>query len=280
MRKAAAMLFLAALPVVAQQAPQLKTPRVSPTQTLKQTVGLTDITIVYSRPGVKGRQIWGALVPYDKIWRTGANEATTIEFSDDVTINGSAVPKGVYSLHTIPGQGEWTIVLNNTANQWGSFSYDPAKDALRLKAKPEASPFHEWLTFDIPQMSNDAATVVIRWDKVGVPFVVNTNTTQKVMESARAMTAAAKPDDWQTPARAASFALEANDLESARRWSEQSQKAGTNLSNLWLQARIEQKAGHKADAIRLGEMALSKATDKDNKDFVAEVRKTVDSWKK
>src|SRR3982751_1127810 len=125
MRKFALTLALITLPVLAQQAKQ---PRVSPDQTLKQTVGLTDITITYSRPAVKGRQIWGALVPYDQVWRTGANDATTITFSDDVTINGKPLPKGTYSLHTIPGKEQWTIIFNKTAKQWGSFNYDQAQD--------------------------------------------------------------------------------------------------------------------------------------------------------
>ncbi|PYQ58291.1 MAG: hypothetical protein DMF58_15905, partial [Acidobacteria bacterium] len=131
MRKMILLAIGLALPLTAQQqqAPQLRTPRASQKQVVTQTVGFTDITINYSRPGVKGRQIWGALVPYDKVWRTGANEATTITFSDDVTVNGQPLPKGTYSLHTIPSKDEWTIVFNTTANQWGSFNYDPAKDA-------------------------------------------------------------------------------------------------------------------------------------------------------
>src|SRR5207244_8677392 len=176
------LVLRAALPLVGQQqtAPQLRLPRPSQKASLTQTIGLTDVTITYSRPGVKGRPIWGALVPYDKVWRTGANEATTIAFSDDVTINGQALPKGTYSLHTIPGKDEWTIVFNNTANQWGSFSYDPAKDALRVKAKPQAAPFAEWLTYEIPQLTPDQATVTIHWENVAVPFTIGTNTTQKV----------------------------------------------------------------------------------------------------
>ena len=168
-----ALALTAALPIAAQQAaPQLKLPRASQKQVLTQTVGLTDVTITYSRPGVKGRQIFGALVPYDQVWRTGANEATTISFSDDVTINGQALPKGTYSLHTIPGKDEWTVVFNNTANQWGSFNYDATKDALRVKAKPQAAPFAEWMTFEIPQLAPDSATIQIHWEKLAVPFTV------------------------------------------------------------------------------------------------------------
>src|SRR5687767_13004731 len=99
---------------------QVRTPRPSPKASVMQNVGLTEITIQYSRPGVKGRAIWGSLVPYDKVWRTGANEATTIEFSEDVAINGQKLKKGLYSLHTIPNPNEWTVIFNSVAEQWGS----------------------------------------------------------------------------------------------------------------------------------------------------------------
>src|ERR1700686_928406 len=194
--------ILVAVPLAAQQAPQLRTPRPSPKASVMQTIGLTDMTITYSRPGVKGRPIWGSLVPYDKVWRTGANEATTISFSDDVTINGQPLPKGTYSLHTIPGRDQWTLIFNKVADQWGSFKYDAAQDALRVTARPEKSAFHEWLTFEVMQTSPDAATVAIRWENLAVPFTVGTNTTQKVVSDARSLVSTAKPDDWKTPYRA------------------------------------------------------------------------------
>src|SRR5581483_11167685 len=148
-------ILLTAIPLSAQQAqaPQIQMPRVSPKSSLMQTVGLTDVTITYSRPGVKGRQIWGARVPWDKVWSTGANEATTFTVSDDVTINGQRLPKGTYRLPTIPGKDQWTIIFNNVANQWGSFNYDASKDALRVTAKPEKAPFTEMMTFEVPSVS-------------------------------------------------------------------------------------------------------------------------------
>jgi Protein of unknown function (DUF2911) len=270
-----------ALPIGAQQtqAPQLKVPRSSQKQVLTQTVGFTDITITYSRPGVKGRQIWGGLVPYDKVWRTGANEATTISFSDDVTINGQALPKGTYSLHTIPGKDEWTIVFNNVSNQWGSFSYDPAKDALRVKAKPQTAPFAEWMTFEVPQLSPDQATIAIHWENLSVPFTVGTNTTQKVLADARAAVAAAKPDDWQTPLRAATFAIENRiDLDEANRWLDQSIKANENIRNLFEKARAQAMAGDRAGAIATAQKAIAKAGPKDA-DEVGEIQHSIASWK-
>ena len=281
MRRSALLLFLAALPAFAQQtAPQVRLPRVSPEQTLKQTVGLTDITITYSRPGVRNRTIWGALVPYGQVWRTGANEATSITFSEDVTINGQALPKGAYSLHTIPGADEWTIIFNKTAKQWGSYSYDATTDALRVKAKPESSPFSEWLTFDIPQMSTDSAKVVLRWEKVAVPFTVGTGTTQKVLADLRAAVAAAPAEDWRAAYNGASFAFDNNVTggEGAT-WLDRSLKANENVRNLYLKARVQARAGDRAGAVATAEKAIAKATPQDA-DLAGEIRKSIDSWKK
>ena len=281
MRRTALFIFLAALPAFAQQtAPQVRLPRVSPDQTLKQAVGVTDVTITYSRPGVRNRQIWGALVPYGQVWRTGANEATTITFSDDVTINGQALPKGSYSLHTIPGKDEWTLIFNKTAKQWGSYSYDAAADALRVKAKPEASPYHEWLTFDFPQLSQDQATVAIRWEKLAVPFTVGTNTTQKVLADLRAAVAAAPADDWRTAYNGATFAFD-NSItgDEGASWLDRSLKANENVRNLYLKASVQAKKGDRAGAIATAEKAIAKATPQDT-DLVNEIRKSMDGWKK
>lgn len=278
------LLFLiaAALPVVAQtqsQAPQLNLPRASPAATVKQTIGLTDMTITYSRPGVKGRQIWGALVPYDKVWRTGANEATTIAFTDDVTIDGKPLPKGTYSLHTIPGHSEWTIVFNTVANQWGSFNYDQAKDALRVTAKPHGDEMHELLTFDVPRVSPDSATVEIKWEKLAVPFTVGVNTTAKVMAQAREAVAAAKPDDWRTPFRAAGYAIDNGlPVDEASKWLDQSLKVQENINNLYLKARLQARQGDKAGALATAERAIAKAGPKDAEE-VAEIRKSMATWK-
>ena len=264
----------------APAAPQLKFPAPSPHASLTQSIGLVDMTITYSRPGVKGRQIWGALVPYDKVWRTGANEATKISLSDDVTINGQPLPKGTYSLHTIPGQASWTLIFNKTADQWGSFNYDQTKDALRVTVKPEKGPFTEWMTFDVPQLTSDKATVALRWENLVVPFVVDTGSTQKALSAASAAAASAQPNDWRTPYRAANFAF-MNDPSSAdaQKWLDQSLKAGENINNLWLKARMLQKRGQKADALRTGELALSKATPQDA-ELASEIRKEMDGWRK
>jgi hypothetical protein len=277
MRKTS-LLALSLLLATTAFAQQLRSPRTSPSASLTQTVGLTDITIKYSRPGVKGREIWGGLVPFDAVWRTGANEATTISFSDDVLINGQKLAKGTYSLHTIPNPNEWTIIFNSVADQWGSYSYDATKDALRIKVKPETAEYREWMGFEIPELSTDTAKVVLRWEKLAVPFTVDTKSTERTMAQFRN---AMKPD-WRTPYQAASFAFEnkgaATDDE-MNAWLEQSIKNNANASNLYLKARIAARAGNKADAIRYGEMAIAAATPAQS-DLANEIRKNVDSWKK
>jgi hypothetical protein len=259
---------------------QMRTPRPSPSATLMQTVGLTDITIKYSRPGVKGRAIWGALVPYGQVWRTGANEATTIAFSDDVTVEGQKLAKGTYSLHTIPGADQWTIIFNSVADQWGSYSYDMAKDVLRVNVKPQTGEHREWLTFDIPELTTDTAKIAIRWEKIVVPFTVNTDSVARTMAGFKK---ALNPEpDWRTPYGAASFAFDnkgvATDAE-IQAWLDQSLKANSNIANLYLRARLAERTGNKADAIRFGEMAIA-AAKPDQADFASEVRRNVENWKK
>ena len=160
--------LLCATPLFAQT--KTPAPAASPACTLKQRVGLTDIEIDYSRPGVKGRVIFGGLVPFDKVWRTGANEATRITFSTPVKFNGEEVPAGTYALFTIPGKNEWTIILNKTAKQWGAFHYDDKADLLRVKSTPaELAEPVETFTIDINDIRDDSATLNLIWDKTRVP---------------------------------------------------------------------------------------------------------------
>ena len=268
-------------PVPAPAPPAVAYPRPSQHAVLTQTIGLTDVSIIYSRPGVKGRKIWGGLVPYGKVWRTGANEATEISFSNDVTVNGQPLPKATYSLHTIPGETEWTVIFNKVNNQWGSFTYDETKDALRIKVKPRMSgEFHEWLTFEAPEISTDSGTFELAWEKLEVPFTVGTNTTAKVLAAANTAIAAAKPDDWRTPYNAANFAFN-NRLDSdAGRWLDMSLKVKENMTNLWLKAQLQARNGDKAGAIASAEKALAVKTDKDNPDIAKTIAETVEGWKK
>lgn len=146
--------------------------RISPKATVIQTVGFTEVRIDYSRPGVKKREIWGKLVPYDAVWRSGANEATKITFSTDVTVEGKKLKKGAYSLFAIPGKNDWTIIFNKVADQWGAFEYNESEDALRVKVKTEKAIWQEWLSYTINKASDTSAVIRLEWEKIKVPIKV------------------------------------------------------------------------------------------------------------
>jgi hypothetical protein len=271
----------AALLAVAPAFAQLDLPRPSPKATVSQTVGLTDITITYCRPSVKGRVIWGGLVPYDQVWRTGANEATTITFSDDVTVEGTKLPAGTYGLFTIPGKDEWTVVFNKGAKQWGAYEYKQADDVLRIKATPHAVDAHELLTFIFPTVATESATVAIVWEKLAVPFTVKVDTTTKVLAAARKAIADAKPDDWRTSYRAAAFCLDNNvNLDEARTWLAKSVAVKETMYNLAGQARFLALDGKKADAIALAKKAITVGKGADPKADTAMVDNLLKEWEK
>jgi hypothetical protein len=227
---------------------------------------------------VKGRVIWGALVPYDKVWRTGANEATTIEFSDEVWIDGNKLAKGLYSLHTIPTASQWTVIFNSVASQWGSYSYDAAKDALRVQVTPVAAEHREWMSFEVPEMTTDTAKIVLRWEKLAVPFTVDTKSTEKTMAGFKS----AMQPDWRTPYQAATFAFENKGVvpdQQISDWLDQSLRINENIGNLWLKARFLERHGKKAEAIAAAEQAAAKATPQ-QADFASEIKKNIENWKK
>ncbi|HEY2090670.1 MAG TPA: DUF2911 domain-containing protein [Thermoanaerobaculia bacterium] len=164
-------LFVIAVAIHAQSF-VLDLPLRSPAAEVSQRIGLTDIDIRYHRPQVNGRKIWGDVVPYGKVWRTGANVNTTITFSDPVTIDGHPLDCGTYGFHAIPTAGEWTLIFSKNSTSWGSFTYDPSEDALRVQVKPEPAPMHEAMTFDIDHLHPDSAVVALEWENLRVPFQV------------------------------------------------------------------------------------------------------------
>jgi tetratricopeptide (TPR) repeat protein len=151
----------------------LDLPRQSQRAQVSQRVGITDITISYHRPLVNDRKVWDALVPYGKVWRAGANENTTITFSDPVQIEGKPLDKGTYGLHMIPNADEWTIIFSKNSTSWGAFTYDQAEDGLRVTVKPKAADMHNALTYDFDQLQPDSAVVELEWEKIAVPFKVS-----------------------------------------------------------------------------------------------------------
>lgn len=152
----------------------LKKLRISPKAEVMQVVGLTQVNISYSRPGVKGRKIWGGLVPYDKVWRAGADEATKFTFSSDVLIEGKQLPAGSYSFFIIPSRKEWIIIFNKIADQWGAFTYNEAEDILRIKKKPKSAEFEEWLKYEFVKTGDYSADIVFHWEKQKVVLKLET----------------------------------------------------------------------------------------------------------
>lgn len=159
--------------VAAAQKRDNKEARPSPNASVSQTIGTTEVSVTYGRPAVKGRNVWADLAPYGKVWRTGANECSTITFSKNVLVEGKPVAAGTYGLFTIPGKDEWTWILSKNASQWGAFSYKQGEDVLRVTVKPHmAEHGHEWLTLAFEHLSPGGATLGLHWEKIAVPLKI------------------------------------------------------------------------------------------------------------
>ena len=247
----AAALLLAAGAAFAQQ--QLDLPRPSPNAWVSQMVGVTKVTITYSRPGVKGRKIWGGLVPYGEVWRSGANENTTISFSTPVKVEGHELPAGTYGLQTIPTAGDWTVIFSKDANEWGAFSYKQADDALRIQAKPRPAEFRERLAFDFDDVTDTSAKVVLHWEKLEVPFTVEADTAKLLVSKANAA-------DPRVQVQAAAWCIQNNTcLDDAARWIDASLAKEETYSNLRAKALLLAKKKDTKGAVTYGEKALAAA---------------------
>jgi hypothetical protein len=233
------------------------------------------VTIDYCRPGVKGRVIWGELVPYNEPWRTGANELTTISFSSDVMIAGNKLPKGKYGLVTIPTTDEWTVVFSKQSDIWGTFEYKPEEDALRIKVKPQPADFTERMMFYFNKLTDNSADVVLQWEKIKVPFTIQVDVNGMVMDQAQ------KSINWRTPYQAANYAFDNNlDMAKAQKWVELSKAAEKNYWNTTLEARMLEKQGKKKEAIKIMEEAITmgKAMSQPPYD-IADMEALLSKWK-
>jgi hypothetical protein len=269
-------LVLAAAVLAAPAFAQFEAPAPSPKATLTQRIGLTDVTVSYSRPGVKGRVIWGELVPLDKPWRTGANAATTITFSDDVTVEGQKLAAGTYAILTIPGKDEWTVIFNNDTKLWGDTEYDQAKDALRVKAKPQAAEMVESLSIGFPSVGSTSAILAIAWEKVRVPVTIGVDVDAKMRKSI----AAAEAASWQAPLMAARYWFDQK-TNRGEAWKllEKSIATNRNYANVSRKARVLADEGKLAEAVKAGEEALALAKSDPAKPNTAAFEKTVGEWK-
>src|SRR5256886_1892016 len=218
----------------------LNLPDVSQAAEVKQRIALTDITVKYHRPLVNGRKIWGGLVPYGKVWRAGANENTTIEFSDPVSVEGKPLAKGVYGLHMIPNPDSWTVIFSKTNTGWGSYSYKQDEDALRVNVKPKPlSESEEALEFEFEDLKPDSTAVTLKWEKLGVPFTVSIKDAEQTLENIRAQLKGRGQFTWQALDEGAQFCLARKiNLDEALRWADASIQNEERFDNLSTKADI------------------------------------------
>ena len=242
------------------QPTELNIPRVSQRGTVSQRIGLTDITISYHRPEVGGREIWGKTVPYGKVWRAGANENTTITFSDDVTVEGKALSAGTYGLHTIPDKDQWTIIFSKNSTSWGSFSYDEKEDALRVTTKPQPADFREALTYTFEEVKPDSAVATLRWEKLAVPFHISVDVKAVVLRSIKNELRNVGGFTWAGFDEAAQWCLDNNyNLEEALKWEDTSIQNEERFENWETKSRILDAMGRKEDSAKALSTALEKA---------------------
>jgi tetratricopeptide (TPR) repeat protein len=236
-------------------------PRASQRAELAQRIGITDITINYHRPLVNARKIWGGIVPYGQVWRAGANENTTIEFTDPVTIEGKPLAKGIYGLHMIPGENEWTIIFSKMAVAWGSFTYDQAEDALRVTVKPQPTDMHEALTYDFDDLKADSSVITLRWEKTAVPFKVAVNVNEAVEQSLRNQFRGLVQYTWSGWDDAAIYLLDnKGNLQDALKYVDHSIQAEDRFDNEITKSRILDALGQKDEAAAIRNKAIAMGT--------------------
>ncbi|MCU1289120.1 MAG: hypothetical protein JWN60_1349 [Acidobacteria bacterium] len=232
---------------------QLNIPPESQRSAITQGIGDAVVSVVYHRPNIKGRPVWGGLVPLGKVWRTGANENTTFEVTRDVTINGKPLPAGKYGLHTIPSQNEWIIIFSKVNSDWGSFTYDEKNDALRVTAKPQATEFHETMAIEFENISQTAGDAAIIWEKVKVPFTIDVGDLNKrLVNNFRSKMVG-------DPLTAANYVLSSKittSYEEALTWVNNSIAARQTFANLSLKARLLAELNRKDEAIATAEKAI------------------------
>jgi len=254
----ASLLMLTAL--CQAQSALLDLPRKSQNAQVSQTIGITDVTVKYSRPLVNGRKVWGGLVPYGEVWRAGANENTTIIFTTPVTIEGKPLDKGTYGLFMIPKEDEWTIIFSKTTTAWGAFTYKPEEDVLRVTVKPTASEFHDALLYDFDQLTPDSALLTLRWDKLAVPFKVTVNVPQTVEASLQTQFRGIVQYTWVSYNDAAMYFLDAKaDLPEGLKYADRSIEIEERYDNLMTKSRILAAMGKIDEAQKGTALALQKA---------------------
>jgi len=274
----AAAVLIAAGPLGAQ----FQAPLPSQNAKVMQRIGVTDFNVSYSRPNVKGRVIWGGLVPYDKPWRTGANAATTFTSTDDLEVEGKKLAAGSYSIVTIPGKESWIVAFNKDLDLWAKTDYDEKKDALRVTVSPAAFPETvESFTIVFRNVTSDSAELSFVWEKLRVPVLLKVDTKGLVLSKGRAAVAAAKADDWETPLAVGrtffndKLGIPGEGLALV----DKSQSIKKTLGNTAQKARMLAADGKYAEAVKVGEEAVALAKASPDKPNIEAFEKALAEWK-
>lgn len=262
------LLAIASYIFIYSEAQQLNTPQPSPTANIKQNFALSNIEISYSRPGVKGRKVFGDLVPYGKVWRTGANNATTITFGEEVMIGGKKVPAGKYGLLTIPGENEWTMIISKQTNVTSPADYKQDQDVVRVQAKPTTMPFSiETFMINIDNIKSNSCEIGFGWDNVYAAFEVQADVESKVMEQIKN----AMEKDNKPYFNAALYYIDnGKDLNKAVEWLDKAY--AQNPEAFWVlyqKARAQKMLGKKTDAVATSNKSIDLAKKAKNDDYVA-----------
>ncbi len=260
----------------AASAQQLDLPRPSPNAKVSQMVGLTEVSVDYSSPAVKGRKVFGGLLPYGQLWRTGANGATKITFSKDVMVADKPVPAGTYALFSIPTATSFTVILNKNPNQGGTDQYKQDLDQLRFEAKPQPIPARERLTFLFNNTTESATSLDLEWEKVRISIPIKAGTDAQVAAGIKAL----ETNAWRPWNNAARYLLESKkDLDQAMTLIDRSIAMKEDWFNVWTKAQIVAAKGKAAEACPLAQKAQALGGTSEGFFFAAEVKKAIADWK-
>lgn len=260
---------------------QIEMPQASPSAKIAQKIGLTDVTVSYSRPSMKGRKIFGELVPYGSIWRTGANGATILNFSTDVMIHGNPVPQGQYSLYSVPDKNSWTIILSKNTKLWGAIGYNSEEDVLRVQVKPEKTK-KKYETFEIgfDNMTDSGADLTMAWDQTSVDFHISMDPDPVVMAQIKEFVLDKDTDNPNLLYEASSYYLNTGrDLKKAYEWIQESVENDPKYWAYHLKAKIEVALGMKTEAVESAKESIELAQEAQNPDYVGLNERLIKSLK-
>jgi hypothetical protein len=265
-----AFLFAFLLVGMTAMAQQIQMPQASPSARITQKVGLTDVTVDFSRPSTKGRKIFGELVPFGQVWRTGANGATILNFSTEVSISGTKVPAGSYALYSIPGKSSWTMILSKNTKLWGAIGYDAKDDLLRFEASPaKTSRMYDSFEISFNKLTDNSADLSIKWEQTRVDFTILTDVDPIVMADIKKQVIDAQSSNPALLYQAANYYFTSNkDVNQAYVWIKQSTDSDPKYWTLHLRAKIELSLGKKTEALESATKSKNLAIENKNPDYV------------